>query len=405
MQTTPAYASSALALLSAMALAGCGGGSTSASGDKTTVDPPAGSAASFTKESVALPTGITMKYVEMGNLDSDEVVILLHCYTDTARSFYSTAEALAAKAPNLHIFIPDQRGHGETSMPTDAGCAEAPEGCFEPADFAADLLAFMDEMGIDKAHLVGHSMGSFAAQELALTSPERVQSITLIGTSASVVGSQVLTEFVIKTMIEGMWGAALQKQRPDFQWPRDAYELTPRDADPSVETWLAQNWVADPTADLAFLKAALPESADIKLGAWLGVARALLETDNRERLAELTVPTFVIWGKQDPFFYEKPDQENLRKALDAAVEACKTYYYFKAYGDKPLPESGVQDSDLGHATHWGAPEAVAADIAAFIETGAPTKDRVYSDPSNPRQALVEPGAGELIEKRPPASCN
>lgn len=404
MRTKLAYASSALALLTVVTSAGCGGSSTSAAGDTTTPAPQPQSADAFTKQSVELPTGITMKYVETGNLDSDQVVILLHCYTDTARSFYSTAEALAAKAPNLRILIPDQRGHGETSMPMDESCAEAPEGCFRAEDFVADLLAFMEHKGLDKAHFVGHSMGSMVAQELALTHPERVQSMTLIGTTAYGGENVAIQKYIIGGMLEGLWRPALEQQRPDFQWPKDAYLLTPADADPNAEAFLNENWVVEPTADPAFLQAALPETLDIKLGAWLGVARAMSQIDNRQRLAELTVPTLILWGTQDGFFHDT-DQAVLREALDGAVEACNTHYVFKTYGVQPLPASGAQESDLGHAVHWGAPEVAAADIASFIETGAPTKDLPYSDPDDVSKTLVKPGAAELMEKRPAASCN
>jgi pimeloyl-ACP methyl ester carboxylesterase len=54
------------------------------------------------------------------------------------------------------------------------------------ADFAADVLAFMDVMGLRQATLVGHSMGSLAAQEVALAAPERVTRLILVGSGTDI---------------------------------------------------------------------------------------------------------------------------------------------------------------------------------------------------------------------------
>ena len=96
------------------------------------------------RKTAALPTGIDMQYVEAGNHEGNEIIILLHGYTDSSRSFYPTVEALLALDRDLHIYIPDLRGHGGSSMPDGAACAAAPRACFRMADFARDLLAFMD---------------------------------------------------------------------------------------------------------------------------------------------------------------------------------------------------------------------------------------------------------------------
>lgn len=107
----------------------------------------------FPKRSLELSTGIAMSYVEAGDPEG-EVVILLHGITDTSRSFSLMTRYLTELRPDLHVFALDQRGHGDSSLPSPADCRGAPERCFRPADFAADVLAFMDQKGIRRAHLV-----------------------------------------------------------------------------------------------------------------------------------------------------------------------------------------------------------------------------------------------------------
>ena len=342
------------------------------------------------KKSVELENGIRIAYVERGDAAGD-AVLFLHGYTDTSRSFLPTMERLAELRPELRILGIDQRGHGDSSMPSSDDCRAAPERCFRPEDVAADALAFLDALGIEKAHVVGHSMGSFVAQEIALEHPERVARLALIGTAVSLGGNAGVEDFLIAGLVEGPWRQAVEGR--GLRFPDDAYELTPLDLDPDAETWMAANWVADPTADPAFLAEIVPETSRTRLGTWIGAARALSHVDNTERLKRLSVPVLVLWPTQDSFFPE-PDQARLRATLAAA---CGARSYWKAYGKKPLPKSGAQEDDLGHNLQWGAPDAVAADLAAFLrEGGAPTTDLAHADPEGSRRVLSAPNEARIV---------
>lgn len=345
---------------------------------------------------VTLSTGIDMAYHELGDHHGD-VVIFLHGYTDTSRSFMPTASALLDLDDDYRVFVLDQRGHGGSSMPPAAACAAAPEQCFAPADMAADVIAFMDAKGIASASIVGHSMGSFVAQELGLTHPQRVDKLVLIGTAASVVGNVVLQDYILAEPVEGAWKAGFVGQGLDF--PADVYDLDPLDADADAQAWIEGSWVVDPAADPDFLADIVPETAATRMGTWIGVARALLQTDNSERLEDLEVPTLILWATQDGFFYDDPDQQALRAALDVAVDACKLEYYFKQYGKRPLGPDGVQIDDIGHNTQWATPDEVARDLAAYLGSGAPTPDWYYSADGDPQQIVTEAGAAPLIHKK------
>ena len=74
-----------------------------------------------------------------------EAIIFLHGYSD---SWFSFSRMLPLLSPECHVSMPDQRGHGES---------EQPECCCTVDDYADDVDAFMDAVGIKEATLVGHS--------------------------------------------------------------------------------------------------------------------------------------------------------------------------------------------------------------------------------------------------------
>lgn len=344
---------------------------------------------------MALPTGVELRYVESGQ-PGGETVVFLHGYTDSSLSFRPTIEALLARRPDLRVLAPDLRGHGGSSLPPAEDCATDPEPCFRVAEFARDVLAFLEAVDVERAHLVGHSYGSLVAQDVALAAPDRIASVVLLGSTARVVGNPVIEGFVLGELVEGKWKPALEAR--GLEWPADAYVVTPLEIDPAIEEWLLENWVTEIAAEPAYLAELAARTARVPVGTWLGVARAALVFDNVARLGELTVPTLVLWASQDGVTAEA-DQTVLRSALDTAAHACLTSYVWKRYGREPLPASGLAESDLGHNFQWGAPEAVAADLAAWLTHGRPTSDLHYADPET-RAVRTEAGAAELISAPP-----
>jgi pimeloyl-ACP methyl ester carboxylesterase len=357
-------------------------------------------ASALTKKTVSLSTGIQMAYLELGDPDG-EPVVFLHGYTDTSRSFLPTATALAALNHHLHLFVLDQRGHGASSMPPAAACAADPAACFRPADLAGDVLAFLDAKGLCRASIVGHSMGSFVAQEVALTHPERVERAVLIGTAASLAGNVVVQDYILAEPVLGSWKAGFLAQ--GYAFPQGVYDLTPLDSAPGAIDWIANAWVTDPAADPAFLAAILPETSHTRMGTWVGAAEALLVTDNTQRLHDLEVPALVLWATEDAIF-SAADEQVLRASLDVAVQRCGTEYYFKQYGKRPLSPDGLQLDDLGHNTQWGAPNEVARDLDSYLRHERPTRDWYYSADGDPRQIITEKNAAPIVHGAPPKSC-
>ena len=95
-------------------------------------------------------------------------VLLIHGFGGDLLSWLFTQESLA-QGRVAHAF--DLPGHGGSTKAIAAGGV---------ADLAAATLAVMEALGLDKAHLVGHSLGGAIAAHLALTQPHRVASASLI---------------------------------------------------------------------------------------------------------------------------------------------------------------------------------------------------------------------------------
>jgi lipase len=101
------------------------------------------------------------------NEGSEPTVLAIHGITASHRAWIAVADRL----PGMRIIGPDLRGRG--------GSRTLP-GPFGMARHAADAMALLDAEGIDRAHVVGHSMGAFVAMRLAELYPDRVLSLTLV---------------------------------------------------------------------------------------------------------------------------------------------------------------------------------------------------------------------------------
>jgi pimeloyl-ACP methyl ester carboxylesterase len=114
--------------------------------------------------------GLGTFYVEAG-VEGAPKVVLLHGLGATSASFLTTLWDLSR---DHHVFAVDLPGFGESDKPMRR---------LQPAFFAQWLEAFLDAVGIERAHLVGNSMGGRVALELALRSPERVDRLALLAPS------------------------------------------------------------------------------------------------------------------------------------------------------------------------------------------------------------------------------
>ncbi len=98
--------------------------------------------------------------------------VCLHGLVDTLEIWDRLAGPLSERGRALRF---DQRGHGES---------DAPAGPYRREDLAGDAIALLDRLEIERAVLVGHSLGGIVAMTAALAHPHRVAGLVLIGTAS-----------------------------------------------------------------------------------------------------------------------------------------------------------------------------------------------------------------------------
>lgn len=259
-----------------------------------------------TVTNVKLSTGISLQCVEQGS-QSGIPVILLHGLADSWHSW----ELVLPHLPNeLHVYALTQRGHGD---------AERPFYGYDPKDFAADVAAFMDARGIDKAVIVGHSMGSMVTQQFAIVYPRKTLGIVLMGTFASFNDNEAIKGF--QQLLDTLNDPINEQFAEAFQ----------------------QSTLANPVPD-DFLRTVIMESRKVPSRVWKSTAAALLNANYLEALKQYQQPALIIWGDKD-LLCPREDQDEVAMALKQSQLIIYT--------------------GTGHAIHWEEPQKLAQDLVVF----------------------------------------
>jgi pimeloyl-ACP methyl ester carboxylesterase len=117
--------------------------------------------------------GVTLATEAFGRAGDPALVLVMGATASMLGWSDDLCAALAGQG--LHVIRFDHRDTGQsTTVPPGAAS-------YTVEDMAGDVLAVMDAHGLERAHLVGMSLGGYIAQMLALTAPGRVASLTLIG--------------------------------------------------------------------------------------------------------------------------------------------------------------------------------------------------------------------------------
>jgi lipase len=101
--------------------------------------------------------------------EADAVVLAVHGITSSHMAFRATARELGT-VPGLCLLAPDLRGRGRSALPGPYGFAH----------HIGDLLAVLDDAGVERVVLAGHSMGAYVAARLAADHPDRVAALVLL---------------------------------------------------------------------------------------------------------------------------------------------------------------------------------------------------------------------------------
>jgi pyruvate dehydrogenase E2 component (dihydrolipoyllysine-residue acetyltransferase) len=208
--------------------------------------------------------GIRIRFLKLGEADGPPV-ILIHGYGGDFNNWMFNQEPLSETHTTYAIDLP---GHGGSTK--DVGAADM--GVLTGA-----VLKFMDAQGIAKAHLVGHSMGGAAALALAAEHPDKVASATLIAPAG--LGSEINMDY-INGFIEQTRAKKL----------RGVLELLV--ADPNAIT----SEMVEEVIKFKRVDGVGPALEKLRDSLMPGGRQGSLLTD---RLAGLSVPVQVIWGKDD----------------------------------------------------------------------------------------------------------
>jgi 3-oxoadipate enol-lactonase len=112
---------------------------------------------------------VTLHYTEQGQTLP---VILLHGYPLSSVIWQTQQQNLS---DHYRVITPDLRGHGQSP---------APDGIYDMDTLARDVLALMESLGIEKAAIMGHSMGGYVALAMWRLAPKRFAALGLIDSQA-----------------------------------------------------------------------------------------------------------------------------------------------------------------------------------------------------------------------------
>ena len=160
----------------------------------------------------------------------------------------------------------DTRGHGASPVP---------DGPYSIDDLADDLVALLDRLGVQKAHLVGLSLGGMTVMRVAVRNPERVDRIALLCTGAQLPPADAWRQRAATVRADG---SAAVAEAVVQRWFTPAY----LDANPTIRDAHVQMVAGTPAEGYA------------------GCCEAIPELDLREQLSSIGAATLAIAGADDP---------------------------------------------------------------------------------------------------------
>jgi len=109
--------------------------------------------------------------IEVADSGSGAPVVLLHGFPDSGRMWRHQVTALSGAG--FRTIVPDLRGFGSSDAPEGAESYAIPF-------LAADVLAVLDQLGVQRAHVVGHDWGAALAWAVASLAPDRVDHLVAL---------------------------------------------------------------------------------------------------------------------------------------------------------------------------------------------------------------------------------
>ncbi len=234
---------------------------------------------------------ITMNYDQQGS--GEPLILLPYLAADHACYAFQVAEY----AKHFTCFSIDLRGTGET---------DKPEGAYSTELLADDVAAFMQAVGIEKAHVSGLSLGAAIGMWLAAKHPDKVQSLSLHG-------GWTKTDPFIKTVLEG------------WQILANALPSVPKMVTLAIFPWCLtpELYAAKPDYIQALVDFVMSRPAQ-PLAAFMQQSQAVLGHDAEAQLGKITAPTQITIGRYDLLTsrFAEPMNRAIRNSEMLIFEGC-----------------------------------------------------------------------------------
>jgi len=200
--------------------------------------------------------------------DTGDAVILSHGLGGSHAVWY---QQVAFLSQHYRVITWDQRGFGRSSQAT---------GTIGPKPGVDDMVRVLDSLDVDKAHVIGQSMGGWVCLGFAIDHPDRVISLTLADTTAG-----IFTEQIRQTLAD--YGQAIAQSPPLDELPMGRH--------PAIGFQLLDEDIAH-----SFLYTQLGSLTEPPSP--MEIIPLLMTTDHTERAAEVSCPTLFVVGEHDPIF-------------------------------------------------------------------------------------------------------
>lgn len=206
-------------------------------------------------------------------------VVLIHGIGDSSATW---TEIIPGLARRYRVLAPDLLGHG---------ASDKPRGDYSPGAYANGLRDLLSALGIDRATLVGHSLGGAVAAQFAYQFPERTERLVLVGSGG--IGRQV-TPLLRAASLPGAGLLLAALQLPTVRWQLGLTVRVLRSVHSGLgldapELLRAVDALPDATSRSAFVRT-LRAVVD-----WRGQIGTLLD---RSYLTQ-GMPTMLVWGGRD----------------------------------------------------------------------------------------------------------
>jgi 3-oxoadipate enol-lactonase len=205
--------------------------------------------------------GLVIHYRDQGQRDRPPLVFINSLGTDF-RIWSEVAEILA---PDFRIITYDKRGHGLSESGPDQN---------DVADYARDLAALLDQVGVGPATIVGLSIGGLIAQEFYRHHSDRVAGLVLCDTAAKIGTDEIWDQRIAQVERAGIESLA----------------------DSVLARWFTADFRSRRSAELAGMRVMLTRTP--RRG-YLAACGALKRADLRPYAGRIAAPTLCLVGDQD----------------------------------------------------------------------------------------------------------